>query len=140
MTQIITLNTLLAFKPENPKEEEIWADVKNFKVLKEYQDDSKSNWSKGRFWLGGQVPMDLNEEITLKKIANVKKISEERFKEYGACNSAEMASVWRSQRQIHEMEKIVQKYLLIYKIRVTDELLKCTNLNTDTINGVIGFI
>ena len=85
--------------------------------------------------------MELDEEITLKKIVDVRKISTQRFEEYGACNSAEMASVWRSQRQIDEMEKIVEKYLQIYKIRVVnDELIKCTNLNTDTIGGIIGFM
>jgi hypothetical protein len=140
MTSVITLNTLIAFKPENAKEENIWASVKNLTVIKEYQDDSKSSWSKGKFWLGGQVKMELDEEITLKKIAKVRDIGIERFAEYGACNSAEMASVWRAQRQIDEMEKIVKKYMEIYKIRLTDELLKCTNLNTDTINGVIGFM
>ena len=140
MSSIISLNTLIAFKPENAKEEEIWASVKNLTVIKEYHDDSKSSWSKGKFWLGGQVKMDLDEEITLKKISNVRDIGIERFKEYGACNSAEMASVWRAQRQTDEMEKIVEKYMEIYKIRLTDELLKCTNLNTDTINGVIGFM
>ncbi len=141
MTSLITLNILIAFKTENAKEEEIWASVNKLTVIKEYHDDSKSSWSKGKYWLGGQVQMELDEEITLKKIANVRKISHERFKEYGACNSAEMASVWRSQRQTDEMEKIVEKYLQIYKIRVVnDELIKCTNLNTDTIGGIIGFM
>ena len=140
MTSLITLNTLLAFKPENAKEEEIWAGINNFTVLKEYLDTSKSSWAKCKYWLGGQIPMDLDEEITLKKIANVRDIGIQRFEEYGACNSAEMASVWRSQRQIDEMEKIVEKYLQIYKIRVNDELIKCTNLNTDTIGGIIGFM
>ena len=82
----------------------------------------------------------VNPDYIININGNYKKISEERFAEYGACNSAEMASVWRSQRQIDEMEKIVKKYMEIYKIRLTDELLKCTNLNTDTINGVIGFM
>jgi hypothetical protein len=141
MTSLITLNTLLAFKPENAKEDEIWASVKNFKVLKEYHDDSKSSWAKGKYWLGGQVQMELDEEITLKKIVDVRKISHERFAEYGACNSAEMASICRSQRQIDEIEKIVEKYLQIYKIRIiTDTLTQCTNLNTDNIGGIVGFM
>jgi hypothetical protein len=140
MTSIITLNTLIAFKPENIKEENIWSSVSNLTVIKEYQVDSKSSWSKGKYWLGGQVPMNLDEEITLEKIANVRNIGIQRFEEYGACNSAEMASVWRAQRQIDEMEKIVEKYLQIYKIRVNDELIKYTKLNTDTINNVIGFM
>jgi len=140
MTSVITLNTLLAFKPANPKEEKIWAGINNFTVLKEYLDTSKSSWAKGKYWLGGQVPMDLDEEITLKKITNVRNIGIQRFEEYGACNSAEMASVWRAQRQIDEIEKIVEKYLQIYKIRVNYQLLKCTKLNTDTIDGIIEFM
>ena len=42
--------------------------------------------------------------------------------------------------KIDEMEKIVEKYLQIYKTRVNDELIKCTKLNTDNINDIIGFV
>ena len=47
MTSLITLNILIAFKPGNPNEEEIWASVNNLTVIKEYQvDQLRTNFPK----------------------------------------------------------------------------------------------
>jgi hypothetical protein len=42
-----------------------------------------------------------------------------------------MASIWRSERQLAEIEEIVKKYEEIYKLRVTNELLKIQKLNNE---------
>ena len=63
------------------------------------------------------------------------------MEEYGGpCNSAEAASIWRSERQLTEFEIIVKKYIEIYKLRVTNELLKIQKLNNDAINSIVDFI
>ena len=127
MNNIITLNNLIGFVPENDAEREIFGSCKK-DVLNEYLKDSKSSWSKGQFYLGGFIKMKPDDEITLKQIVEVKQQREKRYIEYGGpCNSAEMTSIWRSERQLDEIENIVKKYTEIYKLRVTNELLKIQN-------------
>ena len=116
-----TLNNLIGFVPENDAEREIFERCKK-SVLNEYLEDTKSSWSKGQFYLGGFIKMKPDDEITIKKIDEIKIIREQRYIEYGGpCNSAEMASIWRSERQLFEIEEIVKKYEEIYKLRVEKE-------------------
>ena len=85
--------------------------------------------------------MKPDDEITLKTIDEVKKIRVQRYIEYGGpCNSAEMASIWRSERQLFEIEEILKKYEEIYKLRVEKELLKIQKLNNDVTSSIVGFI
>ena len=135
-----TLNNLIGFVPENDAEREIF-DSWRKDVLNDYLQDSKSTWSNGQFYLGGFIKMKPDDEITIKKIDEIKIIREKRYIEYGGpCNSAEMASIWRSERQLAEIEEIVKKYEEIYKLRVTNELLKIQRLNTDVTSSIVGFI
>ena len=135
-----TLNNLIGFVPENDSEREIFDSCKKT-VLYEYLQDSKSSWSKGQFYLGGFIEMKPDDEITLKQIDEVKIIREKRYIEYGGpCNSAEMASIWRSERQLAEIEEIVKKYEEIYKLRLEKELLKIQKLNNDVTSSIIDFI
>ena len=137
---VTTLNNLIAFVPENDAEREIFCNCKK-DVLYEYLQDTKSTWSKGQFYLGGFIKMKPDDEITLKKIDDIKKIREQRYIEYGGpCNSAEMASIWKSERQLAEIEEIVKKYEEIYKLRVEKELLKIQKLNNDVTSSIIDFI
>ena len=139
ITGMATLNNLIAFVPENDAEREIFDSCKK-DVLNEYLKDSKSSWSKGGFYLGGFIKMKPDDEITLKQIDEVKKIREKSLAENGICGGAEMASVWRSERQLTEIEKIVKKYEEIYKLRVEKELLKIQKLNNDVTSSIIDFI
>jgi hypothetical protein len=135
-----TLNNLIGFVPENDAEREIFGSCKKG-VLKEYLEDTKSSWSKGQFYLGGFIKMKPDDEITLKQIDEIKIIREKRYIEYGGpCNSAEMASMWRSQRQMAEIEEIVRKFEEIYKLRLEKELLKIQRLNNDVAKSIVGFI
>ena len=128
----ITLNSLLSFTPNDDNERNIFASCKR-EVLNEYLEDTKSTWSNGTFYLGGFIKMKPDEEITLKKIDEVKKLRDRRIEEYGGpCNGAEMASIWRSERQLNEIEKIVKTEI---KYRYLKELEK-TILNND-VNNVI---
>lgn len=140
MNNIVSLNKLITFVPENDAEREIFDSCQK-DVLNEYLQDTKSTWSKGQFYLGGFIKMKPDEEITLKKIDEVKQQREKLYIEYGGpCNSAEMASIWRSERQLDEIENIVKKYTEIYKLRVTNELLKIQRLNNDVTNSIVDFI
>jgi len=133
-----TLNTLIEFTLNDDTERAIFEGCKTG-VLNEYLADTKSTWSKGTFYLGGFIIMKPDDEITLKKIDEVKITREKRYKEYGGpCNSAEMASIWRSERQLAEMENIVKKYTEILKYRYLKELEK-TKLNNDVNNVIVSF-
>ena len=134
-----TLNKLLEFIPENDVERTIFDSLKK-SVLTEYLIDSRSSWSNGTFYLGGFIKMKPDEEITLKKIDEVNAMREKSLAENGVCNSAEMASVWRSERQLAEIEIIVTKYEEIYKLRVANELNKIKKLNEDVTSSIVDFI
>ena len=135
-----TLINLIGFVPENDAEREIF-DSWRKDVLNDYLQDSKSTWSNGQFYLGGFIKMKPDEEITLKKIDEVKIIRAQRYIEYGhPCNSAETASIWRSERQLFKIEEIVRKYEEIYKLRVEKELLKIQKLNYDVTSSIVGFM
>lgn len=144
MNNKATLNKLLRFVPENDAEREIYNGCKK-DVLNEYLEDTKSTWSKDQFYLGGFIKMKPDDEITLKIIDNVKQERERRYIEYGGpCNSAEIASIWKSERQLSEIEEIVKKYeeiyKLRYKLRVEKELNKIQKLNNDVTSSIVGFI
>jgi hypothetical protein len=49
-----------------------------------------------------------------------------------------MASFWRSDRQLSEIEEIVKKYLEILKYRYLKELEK-TKLNNDVNNVIVSY-
>ena len=133
-----TLNKLIEFTPNDDTEREIFESCKK-DVLNEYLADTKSTWSKGSFYLGGFIKMKPDDEITLKKIDEVKITREQRYKEYGGpCNSAEMASIWRDERQLDEIEVLVKIYLEILKYRYLKELEK-TKLNTDVNTVIVSF-
>ena len=102
-------------------------------IVIDYIADTKASWSEGKYWLGGQIPMDPNDKITDKLIQKVQKINDNS--DGYACNSAEMASIWRAKRQFSQIKDLVQRYIADAKERLLDELNK-TKLNSD-VNGVI---
>ncbi len=134
-----TLNKLIEFVPENDAERTIY-DVCKKDVINEYLQETKSTWSKGTFYLGGFIKMKPDEEITMNKIDKANDMREKSVAENSICNSAEMASVWRSERQLKEIKEIVKKYEEIYKLRVEIELNKIKGLNNDMSYSIVGFI
>jgi hypothetical protein len=139
MTNKATLNNLIAFVPENDAERTIYNVCKK-DVINDYLQDTKSTWSNGTFYLGGFIKMKPDEEITMKNIDKANAMREKSVAENGVCNSAEMASVWRSERQLKEIKEIVKKYEEIYKLRVEIELNKIKGLNNDMTYSIVGFI
>ena len=134
-----TLNKLIAFVPENDVERAIYNVCKK-DVINEYLQDTKSTWSNGTFYLGGFIKMKPDDEITMKKIDQANLMRKKSVAENGVCNSAEMVSVWRSERQLKEIKEIITKYEEIYKLRTINELLKFKGMNDDTGYSIVGFI
>ena len=133
-----TLYKLIEFTPNDDTEREIFESCKK-DVLNEYLADTKFTWSKGTFYLGGFIKMKPDDEITLKQIDEVKIIRAKRVEEYGGpCNSAEMASIWRHERQLDEIEVLIKIYSEILKYRYLKELEK-TKLNTDVSNIIVSY-
>jgi hypothetical protein len=129
------LTSLLAFVPNNKIEGKIFNNI-NTQVLTSYFDDTKSTWSNGTFYLGGQIKMNPDEEITLDKIKEVRKISKQREIEYGGpCNSWEAASINSHNNRLNQMEEIIKAYTKIMYFR---ELEK-TKLNNDVNNVIVSY-
>ena len=140
INKMATLNKLIEFFPENDAEREIFGNCKK-DVLNEYLKDTNHRWSNGQFYLGGFIQMKPYDEITLKIIDKVKQEREKRYIEYSyACNSAEAASIWNTERQLSEIEILVKKYEEIYKLRVEKELNKIQKLNNDVTSSIVEFI
>ncbi len=125
-----SLNDLANFTPMNESEILIVKET----VIKEYLEDVKSSWSGGKYWLGGQLGIKPDDPITESLLSKADKLLNAASCDY-FCNSAEMASVWRSQRQFKEINTIIKRYKEIQKKRIMDELNK-TKLNSD-VNGMI---
>ena len=85
-------------------------------IIQTYLNDSKSSWSKGKYYLGGQIKLDQNEPITPELITKAWKPYLDGSCDY-YCNSFEYASILRSKAGLTSIEKIVNKYIEIQKMR-----------------------
>ena len=116
MTHLLkaTLINLINFVPTGAQETALFNSVKKT-VLNEYLNDSmKYN---GQFYLGGQVKMYPDEEITLGKIQEVRDINIKRLSECGGpCNSFEASSIYNHDRKLNEIEAIIKCYLQICEL------------------------
>lgn len=111
-----SLIELINFIPQNDVEKTIF-DSCNKDVLNDYLKDTKSNWSNWIFYLGGFIKIKADEDITFKKIEDVKKIREQRYREDTPTNSTEIASILRSEKLLDNIEIILQKYQEIKDLR-----------------------
>ena len=119
-----SLNELIEFVPQNDVEKTIFDSCKK-DVLNDYLQDTKSNWFNGMYYLGGFIKMKPDEDITFKKIEEVKKIRTQRYKEDTPTNSAEVGSILRAERQLDNIETILKKYQEIKDLRIEKELDRC---------------
>ena len=126
-----SLNDLATFAPMN--ESEILINKET--VIQEYLENVKSSWSGSKYWLGGQFKVRPDEPITPTLLSKADKLLQAASLDY-CCNSAEMASVWRAQRQFAEINTIIKRYEDIQKKRIIMEELNKTKLNSD-VNGMI---
>jgi len=70
------------------------------------------SWTGGKYYLGGQLQLSLEDKISAETIQTVKDIRMEKCRTYGGpCNSSEDASIQRSKNQL----KIIENLLVLYK-------------------------
>lgn len=74
-------------------------------VLNKYKNNSKQSWSLGKYYLGGQKLMSVDEPITYKDIA------ESTIVNADPVNSFEMASINRHRQDLSEFRDIYNEYL-----------------------------
>jgi hypothetical protein len=128
-----TLNTLLNFVPNNDVERKLF-DTLNKQVLTSYSIDTKTKYFNYMFYLGGQIQMTPDEEITIEKIKAVRDIDRQREIEYGGpCNSWEAMSMNNHRNLLSQMEEIIKTYTKIMYLR---ELEK-TKLNDDVTSNIV---
>jgi len=77
-------------------------------LINRYAKQLNESWTQGRYYLGGQVPLQLDDEITQSIIL---KVSEILFLgPQDVANSWEMASVQRAQSDFIEFQDLLETY------------------------------
>jgi hypothetical protein len=135
----LTLNSLLNFIFENEEEREAFN--KCSKVLSECLAETKEKYYSGYYYLGGQIKMHPDDELSLKKIEKARDITKQKLNDYGGpCNSWEAASVWNSERRLNEMENLIKNVLNIFTSREAKKILDKTNLNSDVNSNIVSYL
>jgi len=106
------------------------------RVVNEYVEDTKSSWAKGNYWLGGQIKLSPSDKITNEML---KKVQEIHDGPCDACNSAEMASIWRAKRQFSDIQIVVQQFQN-YAKQCLLTILHKTKLNSDVNQNIISWL
>ena len=82
-------------------------------LINRYAKQINESWTQGRYYLGGQVPLHLDDEITPDIILDV---SEKLFIEpQDVANSWEMASIQRAQSDFIEFQHMLETYKRVIK-------------------------
>lgn len=130
-----SLKQLIDFIPLNEQERAIYnIDVKK-SVLQTYLDNTQSSWYGGKYYLGGQIKLGLDDKITPTLIAK----AWDMFGDSYGCNSAEIASICNAKGGLTSIETIIKKYNEIQKMRILDELNK-TSLVSDVNKEIVSYI
>jgi len=108
------------------------------RVIQEYMETTKSCWSGGNYWLGGQIKLSPHEKITDEMLTKVAKIYENPSS-LDCANSWEYASVMTASRRFFEFDAIVKRYVEVQKRRIMAELNK-TPLNTDVNELIVSML
>ncbi len=96
---------MINFVPKTRQERIIYSSIDK-SALYEYFNDTKKTYYNGKFYLGGQIKMGPDDEITLKKFDEIREITRKNIYEYGGpCNSWEAASIANSERILNNAEK-----------------------------------
>ena len=84
-------------------------------VLNEYKKNSETEWSKGEYYLYGQVLTDPDSPITRELLQNAIDTNSRRSQEYGGpCNSFEAASMAHSDQLFSNLLQLLGFYYITY--------------------------
>ena len=133
-----SLIQLSQFVPKNDIELSIYNIDDEKYIIQQYIDDSKSSYSKGKYWLGGQIKLDPNEPITPELFKQAWKPYLDGMGDY-YCNSFEYGSIMNAKAGLTNIEKIVNVYIEIQRRKIMKELEK-TKLATDVNKEIMSFI
>jgi hypothetical protein len=106
-----------------------FADV-NTVALTKYIEDTKQPWSKGKYYLFGQLLIDMNTPLTNDLLRNAIQANIQRGIDYGGpCNHMEAASMYHSEQVFINLLDLLQKYYqhpydLMEKCRPDGEYMK----------------
>jgi hypothetical protein len=132
-----SLLQLSKFIPINDAERTIYNIESEKYIIEQYLDNTNSSWAKGKYYLGGQLQLKLNDPITTEIIKKAWKATLDAGHYY--CNSSEKASMLTAKDGLINIEKIIKKYIEVQKLRVLEELEK-TKLATDVNKVIVSFI
>jgi len=131
-----TLTYLLNYIPNNDIEMMLYKKL-DITVLSSYENDTNSRYFGGSFYLGGQIKMKPDEEITLQKINEVRQISKQRLIEYGGpSNSWEAISIERNKMLLDQMEEIIKFHVKLSYLNKLEQI----ELNNDVNLNILSFI
>ena len=77
-------------------------------LINKYIVQTSENWTKGKYYLGGQLALNLEDDITNEHIDFVKNKNESCG---GPCNSWEQASMCQAFGEIVQFEELFNNYL-----------------------------
>lgn len=108
-------------------------------AVNQYISQTNSDWTKGKYWLGGQIALLPDDKITgaiINKVRRMFDYSDSYESDMEVYDHASMLeSVLRCRTQLSQIEIVVKKYQDVAKQRLTDDLNK-TKLNSD-VNSII---
>lgn len=127
-----SLNILLNYVPSN-ESNEIQEQIEIYKkmektALQYYFDELENVYSNGYYYLGGQLEMTIDDEITMEKINNVREMIEQKMKKNTEMHeSYEDMSI--SIFLLNQIEELVKCYSKINKIEESPQKNKKQRIN-----------
>lgn len=92
---------------------------------KNFEDLLKNATKKHNYWLGGQIKINIDEQITDKHIEDVNIKNEESLNLYGgACNTWEYHSMWKSRDEFEKLQLIRNEYLTYVKHKKSVQIIE----------------
>ena len=76
------------------------------KIINDYIKTTHESWTKGKYYLGGQLPLELSEIITDE---HIKYVENKNNSSGGPCNSWEAASMGKSQYEFNVINTLIKK-------------------------------
>ena len=89
-------------------------------ACEKYIQETKSNWSNGKYYFGGQIPLNINNHITEQIIQDATNKNKKSME--NVYDSFEMGSIHQHLKQFHTMLQIIESYTNEKSYFTEDEL------------------